>query len=45
LLLLLQVDAATDSHLFYYYVESQTAPATDPLVWWFNGECCLLCCR
>jgi len=32
-----EVDPATDTHLFYYLVESADAPATDPLVWWFNG--------
>eukprot|EP00937_MAST-01D_sp_MAST-1D-sp2_P006904 g6904.t1 len=32
-----EVDKASDTNLFYYYVESASAPATDPLVWWFNG--------
>lgn len=32
-----EVNAATDTHLFYYLVESAHAPASDPLVWWMNG--------
>ena len=32
-----QVDKETDSHLFYYLVESQGDPSTDPLIWWMNG--------
>ena len=32
-----ETDAASGSHLFYYLVESADEPASDPLVWWFNG--------
>ena len=32
-----EVDAASESHLFYYFVESASAPGSDPLVWWMNG--------
>ena len=32
-----ETDAASGSHLFYYLVESADEPASDPLIWWFNG--------
>ena len=31
------IDVGNGTHLFYLLVESQSAPATDPLVWWTNG--------
>jgi carboxypeptidase C (cathepsin A) len=31
------VDAAHGRNLFYWLVESQRAPASDPLVLWLNG--------
>ena len=32
-----ETDATSETHLFYYFVESQRSPSSDPLVWWFNG--------
>jgi len=31
------VDAATDSNLFYWFFESRSNPATDPVVLWMTG--------
>ncbi len=33
----INVNATTDSNLFYWLVESQNNPASDPLVIWLNG--------
>jgi len=33
----IEVDPESGSHLYYYYVESQSNPGTDPLMWWMNG--------
>jgi carboxypeptidase C (cathepsin A) len=33
----LVVDNTTQRSIFYWYTESQKAPATDPLLWWSNG--------
>lgn len=32
-----EVDEASGTNLFYYLVESQRDPSSDPLVWWMNG--------
>ena len=32
-----EVDKASGSHLFYYYVEAEQNPETAPVVWWMNG--------
>ncbi|KAH3757701.1 serine carboxypeptidase [Pelomyxa schiedti] len=32
-----QIDSATNKNLFYWFVESQRDPATDPVVLWMNG--------
>ncbi|KAH3763679.1 serine carboxypeptidase [Pelomyxa schiedti] len=32
-----QVDSQTNKNLFYWFVESQRDPATDPVVLWMNG--------
>ncbi len=34
----LTVDAAHNRKLFYWFVESQNKPSTDPIVWWSNGR-------
>ncbi|CAJ0569097.1 unnamed protein product, partial [Mesorhabditis spiculigera] len=31
------LDASKGNHLFYWYVESQNQPSTDPIVLWLNG--------
>jgi len=31
------VDSNNNKHLFYWFIESQGNPATDPLVLWLNG--------
>src|SRR3989338_1090794 len=33
----IQVDAKHDSNLFYWIVESQNDPTTDPFIVWMNG--------
>ena len=33
-----EVDAATDSNLFYYMVEAQEDAANAPVIWWMNGQ-------
>ena len=32
-----EVDAASETHLFFSLVESQGDPLRDPIVWWHNG--------
>ncbi len=32
------VDPANNRQLFYWFVESQQSPSTDPLVLWLNGK-------
>ena len=31
------LDIPGGKHLFYFFVSSQTSPATDPVVLWLNG--------
>ncbi|KAH3762400.1 serine carboxypeptidase [Pelomyxa schiedti] len=33
----IQIDAVTNKNLFYWFVESQRDPTTDPLILWMNG--------
>jgi carboxypeptidase C (cathepsin A) len=33
----IQVNAANNRNLFYWFVESQSSPQTDPVVLWMNG--------
>ena len=33
----INVDKANNRNLFYWFVESQGNPATDPVVLWLNG--------
>jgi hypothetical protein len=32
-----QVDAASQRNLFYFFAESQRSPSTDPVVLWLTG--------
>ncbi len=32
-----EVDPSQGTHLFYYIVESQNSPSTDPMIMWMNG--------
>jgi len=34
---LVEVDPSSGTNLFYYLVESQRDPTSDPLLWWMNG--------
>jgi carboxypeptidase C (cathepsin A) len=36
------VDEASNRRLFYWFIESQNKPATDPMVLWLNGGMCVL---
>lgn len=33
----LKANATRGHYLFYWFMESQNNPATDPVVWWTNG--------
>lgn len=38
-------DSSTRRDIFYWFVESERAPETDPLLLWTNGGGSQLCCR
>ncbi|CAF0872069.1 unnamed protein product [Didymodactylos carnosus] len=31
------LNVSTKKHIFYWFIESQRMPATDPVIWWSNG--------